>query len=72
MSTARLAQAAAESERDRVTAQLQKSVVGTEVGRAKVLLYDELLAKAETLVSRAKGGLRWVSCFAPGGGGGPG
>jgi hypothetical protein len=47
-------QAASEAEVDRLSGQLQESIVSAEVGRAKVLLYDELSAKAEKLVrSRA-------------------
>lgn len=43
-------QAAAEADRERLTAQLQESIVAAEVGRAKVLLYDELSIKTEKLV----------------------
>jgi hypothetical protein len=55
-------QAAAEAERDRVTSQLQDSIVAAEVGRAKALLYDELAAKADKLVRwrvRGNGTARW-------------
>lgn len=45
-------QATCQAELDRVTNQLQDAVVAAEVGRAKVLLYDELSSKAEKLVRR--------------------
>jgi hypothetical protein len=44
-------QAACQAEVDRLAGQLQETVVAAEVGRAKVLLYDELNSKAEKLVS---------------------
>jgi hypothetical protein len=46
-------QAACQAEVDRLAGQLQETVVAAEVGRAKVLLYDELSSKAEKLVSPA-------------------
>lgn len=36
-----------------MSGQMQDAVVAAEVGKAKVLLYDELNAKAEKLVSGA-------------------
>jgi hypothetical protein len=44
------AQAASEAEVERLSTQLQETIVSAEVGRAKVLLYDELSNKAEHLV----------------------
>jgi hypothetical protein len=46
------AQAASEAEAERLSTQLQETIVTAEVGRAKVLLYDELSNKAEHLVRR--------------------
>lgn len=43
-------QAANQAEVERLTSQLQESIVATEVGRAKILMYDELSAKADNLV----------------------
>lgn len=43
-------QAATQAEAERLPGQLQDAIVAAEVGRAKVLLFDELTAKAEKLV----------------------
>ena len=43
-------QAASQAEAERLSGQLQEAIVAAEVGRAKVLLYDELTKKAEKLV----------------------
>jgi hypothetical protein len=45
-------QAGCQGEMERLSGQLQEAIVAAEVGRAKVLLYDELNSKAEKLVSR--------------------
>jgi hypothetical protein len=45
-------QAGCQGEVERLSGQLQEAIVAAEVGRAKVLLYDELNSKAEKLVSR--------------------
>lgn len=43
-------QAGSRAEVERLSGQLQEAIVASEVGRAKVLLYDELNSKAEKLV----------------------
>lgn len=43
-------QAATQAEAERLSGQLQDTIVAAEVGCAKVLLYDELSTKAEKLV----------------------
>lgn len=45
-------QAGCQGEVERLSGQLQEAIVAAEVGRAKVLLYEELNSKAEKLVSR--------------------
>lgn len=45
-------QAGCQAEVERLSGQLQEAIVAAEVGRAKVLLYDELTSKTEKLVSR--------------------
>lgn len=46
-----LLQAATQAELERLTTQMQDAIVAAEVGKAKVLMYDELSARAEKLVS---------------------